>query len=124
MNVLSHVELFQMAMSAGAGVMGVGIGIGMFRSTVKQVKEDLEKIKRRQARLRGEDDGGVPLYMLRSDCKTLRHDCRMDSESKMEDVVQDLLGHTKSIKALDNFARWWMQKEGLKIEDINRILGS
>ncbi|MBU4317052.1 MAG: hypothetical protein KKF30_07240 [Proteobacteria bacterium] len=122
--LIDHTELPQMTMSGGAGIMGLGIGIGMFRSMVTQVKKDLESIKMRQARLRGEDVGGLPLYMLRSACDAVRMQCTANAERRIDEVFDDLIQHANSIKALDNFARWWMQKEGMKIEDINRILGS
>ncbi|MCG2750381.1 MAG: hypothetical protein L6301_00875 [Desulfobacteraceae bacterium] len=121
--LINQAELFQMAMSGGAGIMGVGIGIGMFRSMVTQVKKDLESVKIRQARLRGEDGGGLPLYMLRSACDAVRMQCATNADRRMGEVVGALLQHTNSIKALDNFARWWMRKEGLEINEINKILG-
>lgn len=112
-----------MIISFGAGLFGVGIGIGMFKSVVTQVKLDLVKIKKRQARLRGEDNGGLPVFRTRLNCDIMREQCGVAANGKMQLVVDDLLVHTRSIRALDNFARWWMQKEGLKIEDINKILG-
>ena len=120
--ITAHIELIQVFISFGAGLLGVGIGIGMFKSVVTQVKLDLANIKQRQARLRGEDDNNSPVYRTRTNCDIMRSQCAVASGSKMDVVANDLLAHTKSIRALDNFARWWMQKEGVKIEDINRIL--
>jgi len=121
--IATHVEKLQIMISFGAGLFGVGVGIGMFKSIVNQVKLDLANIKKRQARLRGEDNGALPVFRTRLNCDIMRAQCGAASTDKMQTVVEDLIRHAKSIRALDNFARWWMQKEGLKIEDINKILG-
>ena len=121
--IATHVEMLQIMVSFGAGLLGVGIGIGMFKSVVNQVKLDLVNIKKRQARLRGEDNGALPVFRTRLNCDIMREQCGTASTGKMQTVVEDLIKHTKAIRALDNFARWWMQKEGLKIDDINKILG-
>ena len=121
--IATHVEMLQIMVSFGAGLLGVGIGIGMFKSVVNQVKLDLVNIKKRQARLRGEDNGALPVFRTRLNCDIMRAQCGAVATDKMQTVVEDLTRHTKSIRALDNFARWWMQKEGLKIDDINKILG-
>lgn len=110
---ITHLQLVQMALTGGTGLVGVGIGIGLFKGAIKQVKRDIEDIKRRQSRLRGDDNGLKPLFVPKDDCKYLRGQCAGLTD-----------GHTRSIKSLENFARWWMQKEGLKIEEINIILGS
>lgn len=121
-DIMTHMQIIQMAISGGAGLLGVGIGIGMFKSTIKQVKDDVLYLRRRQARLRGEDNGGVPVFVTRDSCIKNRDDCMSVANGKMQLVCDDLLAHTKSIKSLDNFARWWMQKEGLLISEINQIL--
>jgi len=121
--IATHIEILQIMISFGAGLFGVGIGIGMFKSVVTQVKLDLVSIKKRQARLRGEDNGALPVFRTRLNCDIMREQCGAASTGKMQTVVEDLIKHTKAIRALDNFARWWMQKEGLKIDDINKILG-
>ena len=121
-DIMTHAQIIQIFVSGGAGLLGVGIGIGMFKSTIKQVKDDVQVIRRRQARLRGEDNGGIPIFVTRDVCRDRRDDCSSTSNGKMQSVCDDLIKHTKSIKALDNFARWWMQKEGLAISEINKIL--
>ena len=121
--IATHVGMLQVMISFGAGLLGVGIGIGMFKSVVNQVKLDLVNIKKRQARLRGEDNGALPVFRTRLNCDIMRAQCGAAATDKMQTVVEDLTRHTKSIRALDNFARWWMQKEGLQIDDINKILG-
>lgn len=122
MDAFGSVQIVQMVMTASAGLIGVGIGIGMFKSSVQQVRNDLKALQRKQARLRGEDNGNVPLFMSRSYCERLRQDCLLSSSEKMQACSEHIGRHSKSIKSLENFARWWMQKEGLKIEEINKIL--
>ncbi|MBU4317684.1 MAG: hypothetical protein KKF30_10465 [Proteobacteria bacterium] len=124
MGILDHVQLINMGFTAGAGLIGIGVGIGVFRNTIKQIKEEIVSVKAKQSMLRGEDSGlAAPIYMPRSWCELERTRCGLNSSVKMEKVCDDLIAHTESIRALDNFARWWMQKEGLKIEEINAILG-
>ncbi|MBU4470316.1 MAG: hypothetical protein KJ741_07665 [Proteobacteria bacterium] len=121
---MDHVQLINMGFTAGAGLIGIGVGIGVFRNTIKQIKEEIVSVKAKQSMLRGEDSGlAAPIYMPRSWCELERTRCGLNSSVKMEKVCDDLIAHTESIRALDNFARWWMQKEGLKIEEINAILG-
>lgn len=119
-----ELDLIQVVITAASGLVGVGIGIGIFRTDIKQIKADLGTVKLRQAQLRGETNGHKPVFMQREDCGTLREACLADTKRQMEDVRKDLLAHTSSIKALDNFARWSMQRDGLKIEEINVILGA
>lgn len=117
-------QIFQIGLSACSGMLGVGIGIGLFKSSITQIRKDVDKIVHRQARLRGEDNGGVPIYMTTQGCNTLRSQCEGSVSGKIQDLQKDLCKHTKSIRAFDNFARWWMQKEGVRLEDVNKILGS
>lgn len=121
--LIQHLQILQIFISACAGFLGVGIGIGVFKKEIANIKEEVSRLGRRQVRLRGEENGELPIYRTRLNCEALRHQCMNVSNGKMELVVQDLLRHTASIKALDNFARWWMQKEGLNITEINTILG-
>lgn len=105
------VIVLQAIVSGVLGFLGVGIGVGVFKATINTAMKDIACLKRRQANLRGEDNGGIPKFMLRNDCITLRQSCG--------NTLQKQDG---AIKALDNFARWWMQEKGLHIEDINKIL--
>jgi len=119
-----EIDLIQVSLTAVAGFFGAGVGIGMFRGTVDQLKKDVQWMKDRQARLRGETNGGKPMYIMREDCQQERTDCAAVVNGKIQLICNDLSGHGSSIKSLENFARWWMQKEGLRIEEINQILGT
>ena len=119
-----EIDLIQIGVTAVAGFFGAGVGIGMFRGTVDQLKKDVEWMKGRQARLRGESNGGKPLYIMREDCLQERQECSAIVNGRLGMVCNDLSAHGSSIKSLENFARWWMQKEGLRIEEINQILGT
>lgn len=121
-DILSIKEICQIAVSAGTGLLGVGIGIGIFKSTVNQFKADLERIKQRQARIRGEDNGGIPIFMTRETCDEIRDKCAAAASNRMISVSANIDRHTVSIKSLENFARWWMQKQGLNIKEINDVL--
>ena len=119
---IHELQLLQMGLTACSGAIGVGVGMGLFRATVRQLKSDVLYIKTRQARLRGEDNGGVPLFLRKDTCNKYRIDCADISSKHREDFSRDLKHHTRAIKALENFARWRMQSAGLKIEEINQIL--
>jgi hypothetical protein len=121
--LIQHLQFFQMFITAGAGFLGIGIGIGVFKREITYIKRQLKTIQARQSRLRGDDNGGLPVFRTRLNCEALRHQCMNISDSKMSTVLEDIGEHTGSIRALDNFARWWMQKEGLTITEINNILG-
>jgi hypothetical protein len=105
------VVILNAVISAGLGFLGVGVGVGVFKTTISNAVKDIELLKRRQAHIRGEDNGGIPKYVLGTSCAEHRGNC-----------INVLTKQDKAIDALDNFARWWMQKEGLHIEDINKIL--
>ena len=115
MNEIPHVQLLQLAMTALAGIGGVGITLGLFSGGVKSLKQEVASIKIRQSKLRGEDNGVVPIFMGRGECITYRDNCGTR-------MCASLTAHQHDIKRLDNFARWWMQKEGLSISDINKVL--
>ena len=118
------ISLAQLIITAGSGLIGVGLGIGMFRGSVNRMRDDLSKVQTRQAKLRGEDNGQKPVFMSRLDCGEIRANCIAGTKDDMNKMIADLIEHTKSIKALDNFARWSMQKEGLRFEEINTILNA
>jgi hypothetical protein len=123
--VMTHLQVAQVFISGGAGLLGVGIGIGMFKSTVKQIRKDIAGIMRKQDILRGEGNGkGIPLFVPFGECSTSRSRCVNIKEGKFELIASEMKEHHSSIKALENFARWWMQKEGLTISEINNILGA
>lgn len=120
--ITQHLQMLQVFVTACAGFIGVGIGIGVFKREIKQIKLDIIKLTKKQERLRGEANGDLPVFRTRLNCEALRHQCMNVSNGKMSTVMEDLIAHTVAIRALDNFARWWMQKEGLNISEINNIL--
>ena len=117
-------QLIQILISSAAGLFGVGVGVGLFRGSVKQMQKDLERVQYKQIRLRGEDNGGIPLYVTKKSCDILRSTYNLVHSEKAQNINENLKEHTLSIKSLNNFARWWMQKEGLSIDEINRILNN
>lgn len=121
-DISTHLQIAQVIISACAGILGVGVGLGMFRGTIKGIRADLDAIKKRQAKIRGEDNGGFPMYMTRKTCREVRTHCKNDRQDKTDCLLDELNNHSDSIRGLNNFARWWMQKEGLDITQINYIL--
>lgn len=119
---MNEFQVLNLIFTGGSGILGVGIGIGLFRGVVKQLKKDVEEIKRKQARLRGDSNGGIPVFITRVDCDKVRADCAANSSRQTEIISNELSRHTKAIKTFENFARWSMQNAGLKIEEINQIL--
>lgn len=119
-----EIDLIQIGVTAVAGMFGAGVGIGMFRGSVDQLKKDVQWMKDRQVRLRGEDGGGKPMYIMREDCLQERQECSAIVNGRLGMVCNDLSAHGSSIRSLENFARWWMQEKGLGIDEINRILGT
>lgn len=111
------------AISAIAGAFGVGVTWGTMMIKFRQQESRITKVEDRQARLRGEMNGGTPVYMPQTTCADLRVHCHGDSERTALELAQEVVDHSRSIRALENFARWWMQKEGLNITQINDILG-
>ena len=117
--MVENLPLLNMLITAGSGLIGVGIGIGVFHNSIKEIAV----IKKRQAKLRGEENGGGTVFMPRTECNNERQKCSAASTKQVQELLDDLTSHTKSIRALDNFARWWMQEKGLHISEINNILG-
>jgi hypothetical protein len=104
-------QLVQIVLNGLAGAFGVGATWATVRGKLKSLEKDVEEMKLRQKRLRGEDNGGVPVFISKDVCETTRDACSVES-------------HTKTIKALENFARWILQDRGLSVAEINRILGT
>ena len=121
-DILTTNAIIQMAITGGTGLLGIGMGIGIFKSTINQFKARLEKVELRQSKIRGEDNGGIPIFMTRSTCNEERAKCAAAGESRMSGVSSNMDKHTVSIQSLENFARWWMQKQGLNISEINEVL--
>jgi hypothetical protein len=119
---LTWVTILNAGISGCAGLVGVGIGLGIFRTNIKRNSDEIVVLKGRQARLRGEGNGNPSVFMPRGHCVDIREHCAKLRITRDRATDEDLAAHSKTIKALENFARWWMQKEGLHIEDINRIL--
>lgn len=119
---LTWVTLVNASISATAGLVGVGIGLGIFRTNIKRNADEIVILRDRQARLRGEGNGSPSVFMPRGSCLDIRENCAKLRLTRQDMIDNDISEHTRTIKALENFARWWMQKEGLKIEDINKIL--
>lgn len=128
---MNEAQIIQTLMSAGAGLFGVGVGVGLFRGLIKQIQgvikqlqKDLDRVQYKQIKLRGEDNGGLPMYVTRDTCISMRKDCERINSNKIEVLREDVKTHTRTIRSLENFARWWMQKEGLNIDEVNRILNN
>ena len=111
---------------AGSSLFGAGVGVGFLKNTLNQVqleiknlsesnKTEHKEIKDRQAKLRGETNGGEPIYMPRVSCLQNRASCMSHTENLLSE-------HTQDIRALNNFARWFMQEKGLTVIEINDIL--
>lgn len=115
-------EVYQAAISGGVGILGVGIGVGVFKATIKQIIEDIREIKRKQSVLRGGEAGDLPIYMTRLTCGDFRQACFKTIADKLEDVDESITEHHECIKGLNNFARWFMQKEGATMKEINETL--
>lgn len=122
-----EIQFMNMMLMAGSSLFGAGVGVGLLRGSVKQLQKDFKglaennttehtQIKERQARLRGETNGGEPLYMARLQCMQNRSSCMTSTERLLEE-------HSKDIKGLKNFARWFMQEKKIPITEINEILG-
>ena len=95
-----------------SGAFGAGITIGVFKTGLKKFREDFEKsiaenheehieitekthkelgeIKLRQARLRGEDNGRPPYFVLRSECNEDRVECALNIKERMVSIADDL----------------------------------
>ena len=116
--VMTHLQWAQIFISGGTGLLGVGIGVGILKGTVKQIRKDISGIMRKQDVLRGENDGKVPLYVPFGECLDFRSRCVGIKEGKFAILTDEMKDHHSSIRALENFARWWMQKEGLTISEI------
>jgi len=119
---IHEVQILQLLLTSASGLIGVGIGIGLFRGSVKQLKEDVAYIKARQKKIRGEDNGGRPVYSLSEDCKAFRQSCAVGHGEEMKRISNTIVDHTRALKSFENYARWSMQNKGLKIEEINQIL--
>ena len=121
---MNESQFIQILISSAAGLFGVGVGVGLFRGSVKQMQRDLERVQYKQIKLRGEDNGGLPMYITRATCLTMREDCERINSKRIDELKIELKVHTRTIRSLENFARWWMIKEGLDIDEVNKILNN
>lgn len=122
MAISADILVINALVSAGAGLFGVGVGWGIIKTRLNQISENVKRIQQRQARLRGEDNGGLPLYVTRDTCLTLRDGCGRGVDEKMVAINANIAAHTSQINGLTNFARWFLQDKGLTINEINKIL--
>lgn len=81
-------------------ICGAAIGYGALRKTVEEQSTTLTKI--------GD---------IQSDCVT-----RAFCESRHDVLDQIVREHVKTVKNLDNFARWWLATHGKSPEEIKRIM--
>lgn len=99
--------LAQIVIPAAAGIFGVGAGWAALRSSVKQMHRDIRRLKQHDNLIFGAPESpnpGEPAFVRRSECLQ-HHD-----------------GLIRKVKALENFARWQLQKEGLGPDEVARIL--
>ena len=111
---LAQVALVGISSVAGTA-FGIGIGVQKVKSKLGVMEEKVGFLDERQKKLRGETNGGKPLFVPLSDCMDKRVKCVTEIESILKE-------HTEALKNLDNFARWFLQDKGLKIVEINEIL--
>lgn len=119
---LNEIQYVQLGLTAMSGIFGVGVGAAWVKFTLKSVLQDVEGIKIAQAKLRGNGGNTPPLFMRRGECIDFRSDC--DAKKDINNIVDVLSEHTKSIKTFEKFARWRMQQDGLTQQQINEILRS
>jgi hypothetical protein len=115
-------HIIQLIITAGSGVLGVGIAVGFLRAFITKILEDIVELKRKQGVLRGEDSGEPPIYVRRTEFDVQRQICKLDIENQNTKVCDTLNNHTKAIRSLQNFALWFMQKQGMELKDANKIL--
>lgn len=118
--------------AALSGAFGAGVVWGSMKASmnaaIKSVTKELanhqyeiNRIKDRQARLRGEDDGNQ-LFVSPVKCDERRGACHADVDKTSVELAKKALLNAERIKRLENYARWTLQDKGLKIHEINRIL--
>jgi len=100
--------------TAGGSIFGAGVIVG----AVKFALRDQAEIKRRQKKLRGEDNGGIPLYMTREECKNKWSSC--DKEGKSMKAVLD--SHEEMLRKLENYARYQLHESKHTELEIEQIL--
>lgn len=96
---------------------GVAVGYGIIKTQVSSNKEDIKTLWQRYGTIMGEN-GKEPLFVRDRDC-TRRVDAMGNS---IASIVEKVVEQGKSIKGIQNFARHWMQREGMTIVEINRII--
>lgn len=119
---MADLSWLNLAITAGTGLVGVaagsGLSFGVFKTAIESSlrvhTKEISEIKDKQRILRGED-GLIPLFMSRNDCLIKQGSCAST-------MCRHITEHAKEIKTLNNFARWFMQERGLKLDEINDIL--
>jgi DNA repair exonuclease SbcCD ATPase subunit len=100
--------------TAGGTIFGAGVIVG----AVKYAFKDLTEMKRKQKKLRGEDNGDIPLYMTREECKNKWSSC--DKEGKT--VKETLDNHEIMLRKLENYARYQLHEAKHTELEIDQIL--
>lgn len=112
--------------AAVSGAFGVGVAWGSVKVSLTKdlasLREDITKIQIRQARLRGEDDGGEPMFVPSAQCTMKRKACHDEVDKTSVELARKAVVNAERIKRLENYARWTLQDKGLRIDQINNIL--
>jgi len=114
---LEHINWIGTIITFFSAFGGVAVGYGIIKSQVSTNEKNIEKIWSRYAKIMGEN-GSDPIFVRNRDC-----DKRVNAmQSTLLSVSEKVVDQGKSLMGLQNFARHWMQREGMTILEINRII--
>jgi len=114
---LQSIDWVGTAVTFLAAFGGVAVGYGIIKARVDSNKEDIGVLWQKYSTIMGEG-GKDPIFVRERDC-----DKRVGvMQSSIMAIGDKVIEQGRSLKGLQNFARHWMQREGMTIVEINRII--
>lgn len=114
---MEHINWIGTAVTFIAAFGGVAVGYGIIKTQVSSNKEDIGALWQKYSTIMGEG-GKDPLFVRERDC-----DKRVGAmQSSIMAIGDKVIEQGKSLRGIQNFARHWMQREGMTIVEINKII--
>ena len=139
-----HIQIVNIALMGVTGLFSAGLGVGVeitvFKNQIEAIKVDVLKAKQdfvreitemkdlinyihdRQKRIRGEDNGIVPLFMTRPDCTSHIQLCSQRNSIELANHTREIKGNNNLADKYQGCASEYVKKRGMNLIDEQSLL--